>query len=94
MLPQKLHNLPHNGKRIFYKFYDRSLRKFGSKEIAVKLAVCAVRKKYTLIDGQWRARPDANEADTTSSSSATTTTSSSSDESDENNYVPFARHAV
>nr|UIX56218.1 FP protein [Hyphantria cunea nucleopolyhedrovirus]UIX56363.1 FP protein [Hyphantria cunea nucleopolyhedrovirus] len=92
MLPEKLHNLPHNGKRIFYKFYDRSLRKFGSKEIAVKVAVCAVRKKYTLVDGQWRARADANDADTTSSSSDTT--SSSSDESDNSDYVPLARHAV
>lgn len=85
MLPKTLHNLPHNGKRIFYKFYDRSFRKFGSKEIAVKLAVCAVRKKYTFIDGQWKARFDANDADTTSSSS--------SSESDDG-YVPFARHTL
>ncbi|QDL56985.1 CHAB-LIKE-1 [Dione juno nucleopolyhedrovirus] len=75
MLPEKLHNLPHNGKRIFYKFYERSVRKFNSKTIAVKLAVCAVRKKYSLVDGQWRARPDANDADTTSSSSSSSSSS-------------------
>ncbi|AAC59062.1 FP [Orgyia pseudotsugata multiple nucleopolyhedrovirus] len=90
MLPEKLHNLPHNGKRIFYKFYDRSLRKFGSREVAVKLAVCAVRKKYTLVRGQWRARPDANDADTTSSSSSSETCTESDDSSD----VPPARYAV
>ncbi|AHD25579.1 chaB-like protein [Choristoneura murinana nucleopolyhedrovirus] len=89
MLPEKLHNLPHNGKRIFHKFYDRSLCKFGSKEIAVKLAVCAVRKKYTLVNGQWRPKLNANDADTTSSSSSDSCT-----ESDDSSDVPSARHSV
>ncbi|AGR57127.1 ChaB-like protein [Choristoneura rosaceana nucleopolyhedrovirus] len=89
MLPEKLYNLPHNGKRIFYKFYDRSLRKFGSKEIAVKLAVCAVRKKYTQINGQWQPKSNVNDADTTSSSSCESCT-----ESDDSSDVPSARHAV
>ena len=83
MLPENLQNLPHNGKRIFYKFYERSLRKFGSKQVAAKLAVCAVRKKYTRVHGQWQARPDANDTDTTSSES------SSSDDD-----VPHGRRAV
>lgn len=90
MLPEQLHNLPHNGKRIFHKFYDRSLRRFGSPEIAARLAVCAVRKKYTLIGGQWRARPDANAADTTSSSSS----AESGSDSDDSGHVPPARRAV
>ncbi|AAK85618.1 hypothetical protein [Epiphyas postvittana nucleopolyhedrovirus] len=82
MLPNKLRNLPYNGKRIFYKFYKRSLHKFNSTKIAYKLAVCAVRKKYMLIHGRWQARPDANQTDTTSSSSSDT------DSNDDSN-VPY-----
>ncbi|ABI13844.1 hypothetical protein AGNV_102 [Anticarsia gemmatalis nucleopolyhedrovirus] len=85
MLPDSLHNLPYNGKRIFNKFYDRSLQKFNSAEIATKLAVCAVRKKYMLIDGRWQARPDANDSDTTSSSSSCSSSSGSGSDIELNN---------
>lgn len=96
MLPDKLRNLPYNGKRIFYKFYERSLHKFNSAKIATKLAVCAVGKKYTFVDGQWRPRPDANDADTTSSSDSGSNESICSDS--ESTYsednVPHSRGAV
>ncbi|ALR71636.1 hypothetical protein AGNV_102 [Anticarsia gemmatalis multiple nucleopolyhedrovirus] len=92
MLPDSLHNLPYNGKRIFNKFYDRSLQKFNSAEIATKLAVCAVRKKYMLIDGRWQARPDANDSDTTSSSSSCS--SSSSDIESDNDNVSHSRRPL
>ncbi|AJD09251.1 hypothetical protein [Condylorrhiza vestigialis mutiple nucleopolyhedrovirus] len=90
MLPDTLHNLPYNGKRIFNKFYDRSLHKFKSTKVATKLAVCAVRKKYMLINGRWQVRPDANNSDTTSSSSSCSSSSStsSSDIESDNDNVP------
>ncbi|ANF29729.1 chaB-like protein [Catopsilia pomona nucleopolyhedrovirus] len=73
MLPKYYQNLPYNGKRIFEKFYDRSLEKYNSKRLATKLACCAVRKKYMYIDGKWQARADANYTDTTSTDSDTST---------------------
>nr|AFS51971.1 DekiORF94 [Dendrolimus kikuchii nucleopolyhedrovirus] len=66
ILPRCYYNLPYNGKRIFEKFYERSLQKYKSKQVARKLACCAVRKKYIYINNQWRARSDANNTDTTS----------------------------
>jgi hypothetical protein len=91
MLPDSLHNLPYNGKRIFNKFYTRSLHKFNSTRIATKLAVCAVRKKYMLVNGRWQARPDANNTDTTSSSSSS---SSSSDSESDNDDVSHSGHTL
>lgn len=73
MLPKCYQNLPYNGKRIFKKFYDRSLQKYKSTQIATKLACCAVRKKYMLINGKWQPRPDANNSDTTTSTEDSTT---------------------
>lgn len=81
MLPKCYQNLPYNGKRIFEKFYKRSLHKYKSERIATKLACCAVRKKYINLNGTWQARPDANDTDTTSIDS-NTTISTSDTESD------------
>ncbi|UZE89766.1 ChaB2 [Parapoynx stagnalis nucleopolyhedrovirus] len=67
-LPKNYNNLPYNGKRIFEKFYNRSLEIYKSKKIALKLANCAVRKKYMYLNNIWYVRPDANDTDTTSSS--------------------------
>lgn len=66
VVPKRFQNLPYNGKRIFKKFYDRSLKKFKSDSVALKLAYCAVRKKYFCVNGKWKVRPDANDTDTTS----------------------------
>jgi cation transport regulator ChaB len=80
-LPKHYNILPYNGKRIFKKFYNRSLEIYKSEKIALKLANCAVRKKYMYLNNTWYVRPDANESDTTSSSdSSDTDTSSEEDE--------------
>ncbi|ABL75996.1 Mv-ORF44 peptide [Maruca vitrata nucleopolyhedrovirus] len=82
MLPKYYQNLPYNGKRIFEKFYDRSLKKYKSTQIATKLACCAVRKKYMFIDGKWQPRIDANNSDTTSTEDTDTEYSTTENELD------------
>ncbi|AOT85550.1 cyun92 [Cyclophragma undans nucleopolyhedrovirus] len=89
ILPKCYYNLPYNGKRIFEKFYERSLQKYKSKQVARQLACCAVRKKYIYINNRWHARSDANKSDTTSteeeesSSSLSSCSSSASKDEDE-----------
>lgn len=81
--PKKYYSLPSNGKRIFKKFYDRSLQKYKSERIALKLACCAVRKKYIFINNKWHVRSEANNSDTTSSSESSSDITSSTDTEDD-----------
>ncbi|AKN80989.1 ChaB-A-like protein [Lonomia obliqua multiple nucleopolyhedrovirus] len=78
LLPKKYQTLPYNGKRIFEKIYNRSLNVYKSERVALKLACCAVRKKYLFLNNTWQARPDANQSDTTSTDSTSSSSSSSS----------------
>ncbi|QYC92759.1 ChaB-2 [Trabala vishnou gigantina nucleopolyhedrovirus] len=65
-LPISTQNLPYNGKRIFLKFYIKSLNMGISKEDSITIAWSAVQRKYYLSnDGQWLAYSDANCYDTT-----------------------------
>lgn len=80
-LPKNYISLPYNGKRIFKKFYYRSLQKYKSERIALKLACCAVRKKYIYLNNRWHVRSDANNSDTTSSSENNSDIDSTSDTS-------------
>lgn len=65
-LPTTTKNLPYNGKRIFLKFFNRTYRKSKSEAASSKAAWRAVKRKYIKNRyGDWAARADANDYDTT-----------------------------
>ncbi|AWW14402.1 ChaB2 [Hyposidra talaca nucleopolyhedrovirus] len=66
-LPQSVAHLPHHGKRIFLKFYNKSIDLDISPMGAYRIAWSAVRRKYYKRDGVWVPYANANDYDTTSS---------------------------
>ncbi|ADB84394.1 ChaB2 [Apocheima cinerarium nucleopolyhedrovirus] len=68
-LPQSTQSLPFHGKRIFHKYYVKSLNMNISTNDAAKVAWSAVRRKYYKSGGLWVPFVDDNEFDTTSCSS-------------------------
>ncbi|AJD80741.1 hypothetical protein [Pseudoplusia includens SNPV IE] len=77
-LPASTYSLPYNGKRIFLKFFNRAYIKTKSEPISFKIAWQAVKRKYVHNkDGEWVARKDANDYDTTDTSSTDESTSES-----------------
>ncbi|ACO53481.1 chaB [Euproctis pseudoconspersa nucleopolyhedrovirus] len=67
-LPPSTRRLPFHAKRIFLKFYTKSLSMRMSKEDAIKIAWSAVKRKYYKNNNrQWVAYVDDNEFDTTTS---------------------------
>ncbi|ADD73768.1 ORF59 [Lymantria xylina nucleopolyhedrovirus] len=76
-LPSSTRALPYNGKRIYLKFYNKSIKMRNSPSVADAIAWTAVKRKYYCDAGEWLPFADANDYDTTptedSSSSCTTT---------------------
>ncbi|AHH82627.1 ChaB2 [Buzura suppressaria nucleopolyhedrovirus] len=66
-LPQSVTHLPYHGKRIFIKFYNKSIDLDISPMGAYRIAWSAVRKKYYKHNSVWVPYANANDYDTTSS---------------------------
>ncbi|AKC91712.1 chaB2 [Lambdina fiscellaria nucleopolyhedrovirus] len=66
-LPLSARQLPYNGKRIYIKFYNKTLKMCRFDEAAHNVAWTAVKRKYYKRKGQWVAFADANDYDTTDS---------------------------
>ncbi|QHB21696.1 ChaB-2 [Artaxa digramma nucleopolyhedrovirus] len=65
-LPLSTRHLPFHGKRIFLKFYTKSVSMHMSKSDACTVAWAAVKRKYYKNNNhQWIAYADDNEFDTT-----------------------------
>lgn len=79
-LPASTRALPYHGKRIFRKSFNEAYERHGNEQTAFRVAWAAVHRKYEKRNGRWKARPDANEYDTTTTD--TTDTSTEEDDSD------------
>nr|AMO27734.1 ChaB-like peptide [Lymantria dispar multiple nucleopolyhedrovirus] len=64
-LPTSTRALPYNGKRIYLKFYNKSIKMRHSPTAADAIAWTAVKRKYYCHDGEWLPFADANDYDTT-----------------------------
>nr|ANS70945.1 ChaB domain protein 2 [Lymantria dispar multiple nucleopolyhedrovirus] len=65
-LPHSTRALPYNGKRIYLKFYNNSIKMGHSPSTANVIAWTAVERKYYCDQkGEWKAFRDANDYDTT-----------------------------
>nr|AJR20337.1 ChaB-2 [Lymantria dispar multiple nucleopolyhedrovirus]AQQ80084.1 ChaB-2 [Lymantria dispar multiple nucleopolyhedrovirus] len=90
-LPTSTRALPYNGKRIYLKFYNKSIKMRNSPTTADAIAWTAVKRKYYCDRGEWLPFADANDYDTTTteeeeeeeeedSSAATTDNETNSDD--------------
>ncbi|AGR56800.1 Chab-2 [Hemileuca sp. nucleopolyhedrovirus] len=78
-LPKSTLSLPYHGKRIFLKFYTKSIQLCMSKKAASRIAWKAVKRKYYKTpNGTWKPYDDSNSFDTTCTSSDNNTCSSNS----------------
>nr|AOW42879.1 ChaB2 [Lymantria dispar multiple nucleopolyhedrovirus] len=87
-LPTSTRALPYNGKRIYLKFYNKSIKMRNSPTTADAIAWTAVKRKYYCDRGEWLPFADANDYDTTTTeeeedSSTTTTTTDNETNSDD-----------
>lgn len=81
-LPASTQVLPLEGKRIFMKFFNRAYEKYHSDAAAARIAWQAVKRKYIKVGGEWVARQDANDYDTTSTEEDETTTTGTDTDTD------------
>nr|AMO27917.1 hypothetical protein [Lymantria dispar multiple nucleopolyhedrovirus] len=86
-LPTSTRALPYNGKRIYLKFYNKSIKMRNSPTTADAIAWTAVKRKYYCDRGEWLPFADANDYDTTTTEeeedSSTTTTTDNETNSDD-----------
>lgn len=85
-LPTSTRALPYNGKRIYLKFYNKSIKMRNSPTTADAIAWTAVKRKYYCDRGEWLPFADANDYDTTTTEeedSSTTTTDNETNSDDD-----------
>lgn len=87
-LPTSTRALPYNGKRIYLKFYNKSIKMRNSPTTADAIAWTAVKRKYYCERGEWLPFADANDYDTTTTEeeeedSSTTTTDNETNSDDD-----------
>nr|WAK98412.1 ORF62 [Lymantria dispar multiple nucleopolyhedrovirus] len=87
-LPTSTRTLPYNGKRIYLKFYNKSIKMRNSPTTADAIAWTAVKRKYYCDRGEWLPFADANDYDTTTTEeeeedSSTTTTDNETNSDDD-----------
>nr|WUR10805.1 chaB3 [Calliteara abietis nucleopolyhedrovirus] len=86
-LPKPVKLLPHQGQRIFVKFYTRATKMGICAEAAYKIAWSAVKRKYYKANGRWVPYTDDNDFDTTPSNSDDEDEDENGDDDNNNNNV-------